>query len=198
MSLLLGFLLLHICCIIMGRRRKNGRCPENTQAWVIGTGTASLASALYLINHAQVQPSNVHILDKNPSMKENLHNHGHSASGYDQFAGCLPVPVDSSMKELLSMIPSVELRGKSYFEEIQMTESSRISSQGSDRTCFLAQKDGAMEHMPVGSLSLSYKYRAIIIHLLLKREKSLVGRQIRDVLPESFFNTLFWLVWSTQ
>lgn len=175
-----------------------GRCPQNTEAWIIGTGTASLASAFYLINHAKVQPSKVHILDKNPSMKENLHNQGHSSSGYDQFAGCLPVPVDSSIKELLAMIPSVELRGKSFLDEIQMMESRRLPSQGSDRTCFLAQKDGTMEHIPVKSLSLSYKYRAILIRLLLKREKSLLGRQIRDVLPESFFDSLFWLVWSTQ
>jgi oleate hydratase len=182
----------------MGTHRKKGRRPENTEAWIIGTGTASLATALYLINHAKLQPSKVHILDKNPSMKEDLHNHGHSSSGYDQFAGCLPVPVGSSMKELLAMIPSAELRGKSFLDEIQMTESSRLPSHGSDRTCFVAQKNGTMLHMPIKSLSLSYKYRAILIRLLLKREKSLLRRQICDVLPESFFDSFFWLVWSTQ
>lgn len=158
------------------------------EAWIIGTGTASLASAFYLINHAKLQPSKVHILDKNPSMKENLHDHGHSSSG---FAGYLPVPVDSSMKELLGMIPSFELPGKSFLDEIQMTEPSRLPSQGNERTCFLVQKDGAMEHMPVKSLSLSYKYRAVLIRLLLKREKSLLGRQIRDVLTREFFRQPF-------
>lgn len=181
-----------------GDQHKQTGNAEHTEAWILGTGTASLTAALYLINHAKVHPTRIHILDKNTLVGESPHNQGNSSSGYDQFAGCLPVPVGSHMKEFLAMIPSVEAEGRSFLDEIQTAEATRLSAKGSDRTCFLAQKNGTMKHLPVKSLNLKFKYRAILTRLLLRREKTLMRRQIRDFFPESFFESLFWVIWSTQ
>jgi oleate hydratase len=36
--------------------------PKQTEAWILGSGTASLASAFYLIKYAKITPHKVHIL----------------------------------------------------------------------------------------------------------------------------------------
>lgn len=49
---------------------KRKRTSENTEAWILGSGTASLASALYLVKHFRIQPFRVHILDAHASLEE--------------------------------------------------------------------------------------------------------------------------------
>ncbi|KAH1475896.1 hypothetical protein KXX06_005723, partial [Aspergillus fumigatus] len=49
------------------------RNPEQTEAWVLGSGIAALASALHLIVHAKVPPSQVHVLDSHTSLGEALY-----------------------------------------------------------------------------------------------------------------------------
>jgi len=174
------------------------RTAENTEAWILGSGTAPLASALYLLKLAKIPPSKIHILDKHISLEQASHHKGDSQGGYDQFAGCLPVPVGSLTKELLAMIPSATADGKSVLDEIETAEASRLSTKGNDHTCFLAQKNGGFEHIPIESLNLSYRHRKILICFLLKPEKSLIGRQIRELFPSSFFESTFWTIWSVQ
>ncbi|KAJ6102766.1 hypothetical protein N7486_005193 [Penicillium sp. IBT 16267x] len=174
------------------------RTAENTEAWILGSGTAPLASALYLVKDAKIPPSKIHVLDKHISLEEATYHKGDSRDGYDQFAGCLPVPVGSLMKELLAMIPSATAEGKSVLDEIETAEAKRLLTKGNDHTCFLAQKSGAFEHIPLESLNLGYRHRKTLIFFLLKREKYLIGKQIRDVFPESFFESSFWTAWSVQ
>lgn len=183
---------------MQGSQPQAKRSAEDTEAWILGSGIASVASALYLIKHANVRPSRVHILDKHASLQQASHKKGDSASGYDQFAGCLPVPLGSPMKELLAMIPSTTAQGRSILDEIQTAEASRLTERGNDRTRFLAQNKGCLYHIATESLNLSYRHRAALIYLLLKRERALTKRQIRDMLPDSFFESAFWAVWSAQ
>lgn len=88
---------------------ENERSPEETEAWILGSGTSSLASALYLIKNGRVPANNVHILDSHGSVGQILHQVGNPSSGYDQFAGCLHVPIGAPLKELLDSIPSVRV-----------------------------------------------------------------------------------------
>lgn len=177
---------------------KNKRNAENTEAYILGSGTASLASALYLIKHAKLQPSRVHIFDKHASLEQGSHHEGNASRGYDQFAGCLPVPGGLPMKELLAMVPSTKSQGQSLLEEIQKAEASRLSAKEDGRTRFLAQKNGCMEYIPTGSLNLSFKDRLALARFLLKREKSLMKSQIQEFFQKGFFESPFWAVWSVQ
>lgn len=93
---------------------RSKRCPAETEAWILGSGTSSLASALYLIKDAQVPPSKVHILDSHDSVGQILHQAGNPSKGYDQFAGCLPVPIGVPLKELPASIPSAGVAGHMF------------------------------------------------------------------------------------
>ncbi|KAJ5931412.1 hypothetical protein N7516_005901 [Penicillium verrucosum] len=78
----------------------NRRSPETTEAWILGSRTASLGSAVYLIKKAHLHPA-VHMLDEHLSLQQTLHDQGSTHAGYDQFAGCLPAPVGTALTELL-------------------------------------------------------------------------------------------------
>ncbi|KZN86256.1 Oleate hydratase [Penicillium chrysogenum] len=141
-----------------GSSRRNQRSPEATEAWVLGSGTASLASAVYLITHAKLRPSAVHILDEHLSLQETIHRQGSAHAGYDQFAACLPVPIGSELKEFLDAIPSAVAEGQSFLDDIQQEEK-RLAIDRTGRTCFIAQKDGRFKHLPTDSLNLSWNHR---------------------------------------
>lgn len=174
------------------------RAIEDREVWIVGSGTASLASALYLIKHTKVQPSKVHVLDKHTSLEEALYKTGNASSGYDQFAGCLPVPGGAPMEELLSMVPSTESPGRSLLQEIQTAEEKRLSASKNGRTSFLAQVNGHLEHLPIKTLNLSLRNRMTLVRFLLRREKTLAKRPIARFFPKRFFKSDFWAVWSAQ
>ena len=176
----------------------DNRAVEDREVWIVGSGTAALASALYLIKHTQVQPSKVHVLDIHASLEEALHKEGNASSGYDQFAGCLPVPGGTPMKELLSMVPSTESPGQSLLQEIETAEKSRLSASGNGGTSFLVQVNGYSEQLPIKSLNLGVRNRMALVRFLLRREKSLAKRPIEKFFPKRFFESVFWAVWSAQ
>lgn len=174
------------------------RPPAETGAWIVGTGTSSLASALYLIHDAGVPASKVHILDPHDSVGEILHQVGNSSSGYDQFAGCLPVPVGTPLKELLASIPSPRNRGRSVLDEIQTAANNRKPGVESGGTSFMVQSKHTSREIPTTSLNLDIKHRLSLMKLMLKGEKRLGRNQIKDFLPNSIFQSNFWVIWSAQ
>jgi oleate hydratase len=180
-------------------QRKSKRSAENTEAWIFGSGTESLASALYLIRHAKLQPSKIHIIDKHVFSEKLWPPADGSPDGYDQFAACLPVSAGLPMRRLLAMIPSAQWgQGQSLLDEIQTAEINRAPTTGNSRSCFLAQTGGSLKHMRTESLDLSYKHRLTLVHFLFKREKNLTRSTINEILPESFFQSPFWTIWSAQ
>ncbi|KAJ5457843.1 hypothetical protein N7475_009231 [Penicillium sp. IBT 31633x] len=182
--------------------RQTSSGPEQTEAWILGTGTASLASAFYLIKHAKIPPQKVHILESRDSVQEVFHQIGDSSSGYDQFAGCLPAPIGGSLKEILACIPSsmpsIPGQVHSFLRDIQSAEVNRHFAKESSGTEFLIQKHRMLRTIATGSLNLNFKHRLSLIWLILKREKRLGRNQIKDFFPEHFFLTPFWAIWSAQ
>lgn len=174
------------------------RSPEHTEAWILGSDIPSLASAIYLIGHAKVPATKVHILDSHGAVGEVLHPTGNPSSGYDQFAGCLPVPIGAPLKELLASIPSAKVRGRSILDEIQTTKANRKSVTQKSRTLFLVQENGTLRDVLTTSLNLGLKHRFHLMKLMLTGEKRLGRSHIKDLLPDCFFQSIFWNIWSAQ
>jgi oleate hydratase len=174
------------------------RSLETTEAWILGSGTASFAAALYLVQNVKIPAPKVHVLDSNVSIENALHHKGNSMAGYDQFAGCLPVPVGTPLKELLASVPSVGNQGQTVLEDIQNAEINRTSVTYDHGTRFVVKRNSTLRNIPTKSLNLSSKQRLQLIWFILKREKRLGRNQIQDCLPNSFFQSSFWVVWSAQ
>jgi len=179
-------------------RAPKKRSPETTEAWILGSGTASLAAAIYLVQYAKIPAPKVHVLDSHLSMEHVLHRKGDFVDGYDQFAGCLPVPVGTTLKELLSSVPSVGGQRQTVLDEIQNAEIRRTSVTLDHGTRFVVQEDRTPRNIPTKSLSLSTKQRLQLIWFILKREEHLGRHKIQDCLPNNFFQSSFWFIWSAQ
>ena len=177
--------------------RYDRRSPETTEAWILGNGIASLASAVYLIKKAHLRPSAVHLLDEHLSLHQALHRQGSTHAGYDQFAGCLPAPIGSGLTELLDMIPSVVAEGRSYLRDIQ-EEEEKVAMNREGATCFIARTKGAFKHLSTKSLNIGWNDRIHLLRLLMKPEKNLQEKEIRSFFRKSFFRSTFWMIWSTQ
>jgi oleate hydratase len=173
------------------------RSPETTEAWILGSGTASFAAALYLVQYGKIPAAKVHVLDSHVSIENALHHKGNYITGYDQFAGCLPVPVGAPLKELLASVPSVENQGLSVLDDLQNAETNRTSVTNDHGTRFM-KRNSTLRNIPTKSLNLSSKQRLQLIWFILKRENRLGRNQIQDCLPHSFFQSSFWVVWSAQ
>ncbi|KAJ5974247.1 hypothetical protein N7481_011457 [Penicillium waksmanii] len=175
--------------------------PEDTEAWILGSGTSSLASAYFLIKQAGIPPPKVHILESSDSIQQVLHRNGDATSGYDQLAGCLPVPIGGPLKEILADIPSSILtpgRAQSFLHDIESAEVKRNFRKESSGISILIEKDHVLKKIATASLNLGLKHRLNLIRFIAKREKRLGRNQIKDFLPESFFQTSFWAIWSAQ
>jgi oleate hydratase len=181
-----------------GTHTQDKRSPNETHAWILGSGTASLASAVYLIQRGKLPPQNVHILDSHISMGAALHDMGDSGQGYDQFAGCLPVPIGTPLNELLASIPSGRTQDPTVLEEIRKAEASHMPANGHDRTKFIVQKGRSKENLQVGKLGLSVKNRVDLALLMLRSEKRLGRNQIKDFMSKTFFQSIFWITWAAQ
>lgn len=175
---------------------------DHAEAWILGSGTGSLASAFYLIQYAKMSPNKVHILESRDSIHEVLHQKGDSKSGYDQFAACLPIPGGGPLREILASIPTSDQADPSHVQSflrlIQSAEVNRAFAKHGLSTRMLVQKNRELRHIATGPFDLHVKHRLDLIRLVLKREKQLGRDQIKDFFSESFFETSFWAVWSAQ
>ncbi|PYH80581.1 67 kDa myosin-cross-reactive antigen like family protein [Aspergillus uvarum CBS 121591] len=171
---------------------------NDVEIWILGTGTAALASALFLLKYNSIKPFNIHLLDSHSSVDQVLHYPGNSGTGYDQFAGCLPVPIGAPLRDLLSSIPSSQNSRISIFEEINNRQKQRYPVNHNQRTCFVIKKNDSLEQISTDHLNLSIRQRLKLLFFMLKSEDSLGRSQIREHFSEKFFKSIFWAVWSAQ
>jgi oleate hydratase len=80
--------------------------PNRLDTWVLGCGISSLASAVSLLQEAQVPPEHIPILQSQGMVGGGTASAGDLANGYHYCAGRTPLLNAVFMVELLSMIPS--------------------------------------------------------------------------------------------
>ncbi|KAJ6049355.1 hypothetical protein N7499_012039 [Penicillium canescens] len=95
------------------------------------------------------------------------------------------------------MVPSALAEGRSYLRDIQEKEE-QLAINGKEGTCFITQNEGALKHLPTKSLNMRWIHRIRLMRLLIKEEKSLQKKEIRNYFRESFFQSTFWMIWSTH
>ncbi len=165
--------------------------PKDAKVYLIGSGIASLASAVYLEKDAGVPGQNIHILEKDPIIGGALDGAGDTEKGFVVRGGRMHEMHYECYWELLSHIPSLEdpdvsVRDESYeFNE-------RFVSNGQARLL----KDG--KKLDVSSYGLSLHQQADFLKLTYTSEKALGNKRIEDWFDQSFFDTNFWYIWTSM
>ncbi|CAG8061427.1 unnamed protein product [Penicillium nalgiovense] len=182
----------------MNNKTSPVRDSETTQAWLVGSGIASLAAAVHLIKEAGLPGPNIHILDRHAKAGGGMTSSGDANKGFILHPGSLPYFHDESVENMLSLVPSARGSDKSLLDAIRDFELSEDSLPGSTaQTRFLRNKEGKCERSDATHLSIGPYNRLQLIKVLVESENNLGSRRIQDFFGDGFFATDFWVLWST-
>ncbi|WP_340679306.1 oleate hydratase [Paraglaciecola sp.] len=163
----------------------------DSQVYLIGSGIAGLASAVYLEKDAGVPGENIHILEKDSIPGGATDGAGNKDKGFVVRGGRMHEMHYECYWELLSHIPSLEDPNISVRDE-SYEFNQRFVSNAQARLL----KDG--KKLDVSSYGLSFQQQADFIKLTYVSEKSLGDKRIEDWFEQTFFETNFWYIWSSM
>ncbi len=159
--------------------------------YMVGSGIASLSAAAFLIRDAGVEGRHIRIFDDRPRPGGALDGWGDPTWGYLTRGGRMFEPNFVNTFDLLDTIPSADKSGISAGEDIRrFNREVRAAS-----TCRLIAQDtkAGMDH-----LGLSPAQILALNRLMLTPEGRLAGRSIASWFDRAFFDTNFWIMWSTM
>jgi oleate hydratase len=174
----------------------SSRDAQKTQAWLVGGGIASLAAAMHLIKRAKVPANHIHILDFHDSSGGAMYISGDSTKGYNINAGAQLFLHENCIDELRSMIPNPQGPGM----PTKSSTGEHMLKGETHQANFLAVKLLG-EHQAksyIHRLQIGIKHRLNLVTLIVENEEKTGSKRICDIFHESFFETEFWLLWSTM
>ena len=167
------------------------REPERpAHYYLAGGGIASLAAAVFLIRDADVAGEQVTIFEKEDRFGGSLDGSGDADIGYLVRGGRMFEPNFICTFDLLQSIPSRLPDGLSAKEDIFAFNR---DVPGSSR-CRLI-RNGAKADTRLG---LRLRDMRDLARLILAKEKTLDGKAIEDCFDAAFFQSNFWIMWSTM
>ena len=170
----------------------NNESRQEFNAYLVGGGLASLASAVFLIRDAHVPGKNIHIFEELNINGGSCDGIGSPEKGYVIRGGrMLNDPSYECIWELLSFIPSVTDPNKSVREEINEFNK-MIQTHSKAR---LVDKDGKI--VDVSSLGFNNNDRMAMMKFSITPEETMGTSRISQWFPPSFFETNFWYMWAT-
>lgn len=162
-----------------------------TNAYLVGGGIASLASAAYLIRDGHIPGQNIHIFEESDQTGGSLDAHGTPEQGYVMRGGRMfDEEAYTCTFDLLSFIPSLSDSQKTVKDEFfEFNETFRSHSRS--RLVANGRK------VDVSSHGFSARDRLDLIELMIQSESSLGTRRVDECFQSSFFTTNFWFMWCT-
>ncbi len=164
---------------------------ENSKIYLVGSGIASLASAYYLIRDAGVNPEHITIFEQDAIMGGALDGSGDVKEGYLIRGGRMHEKEYRCYWDLLSGIPSYDDPNISVTEET-MEFNARFVSHAQARLLKNGQK------VDLSSYGIPFSQQAKLMELLFMPEHLLDGKRIEDWFDLDFFNTNYWLLFTTM
>jgi len=165
--------------------------PKDSKIYLIGSGIASLASATYLIKDAGVPGENIHILEQDDIAGGACDGAGSAEEGYVVRGGRMHEKHYECYWDLLSNIPSYDDPNISVKDE-SFDFNSRFVSNAQARLLKQGKK------VDVSTYGLSLQDQAELIKLTFVSERSLGNKRIEDWFNQAFFDTNFWLIWTSM
>ena len=172
------------------RQDKNSH-PQDSKVYLVGSGIASLASAVYLIKDAGIPGKNIRILEQAGIPGGALDGAGDPDSGYVIRGGRMHEEHFVCYWDLLSNVPSYDDPDISVKDE-SFEFSNRFVSHAQARLLINGKKKD------LSSFELSLKDQADLLRLTYAAEKSLDNLRIADWFNAEFFTTNFWLLWTSM
>ena len=170
---------------------KKNTHPERSKVYLVGSGIASLAAAVYLIKDAGVPGENIHILEQDDIAGGACDGAGDPEHGFVVRGGRMHEKHYECYWDLLSNIPSLEDPSVSVKDE-SFEFNERFVSHAQARLL----KNG--KKLDVSSFGLSLSDQTDLLKLTFVSERSLGNQRIEDWFSAAFFETNFWHIWTSM
>lgn len=166
---------------------------EKKSAYIIGTGLAGLTAAFYLVRDGQMPGNHIHLLEKLELAGGSCDGYKDVHKGFYMRGGREMDNHFEIMWDVFRNVPSIETPNVSVLDEYYWLNKHDPNyslcratvNKGEDAhtdKLFKLDKDSAMA----------------LSQLFITPEADLEDKKISDVLPESFWETNFWLYWQTM
>lgn len=166
---------------------------EKKSAYIIGTGLAGLTATFYLVRDGQMPGNHIHLLEKLELAGGSCDGYKDVHKGFYMRGGREMDNHFEIMWDVFRDVPSIETPNVSVLDEYYWLNKHDPNyslcratvNKGEDAhtdKLFKLDKDSAMA----------------LSQLFITPEAGLEDKKISDVLPESFWETNFWLYWQTM
>ncbi|MGE7987878.1 oleate hydratase [Lysinibacillus fusiformis] len=174
-------------------RPKKPEGVEEKSAYLIGSGLASLSAACFLIRDGQMKGENIHILEELDISGGSLDGILNPTRGFIIRGGREMEDHFECLWDLFRSIPSLEVDNASVLDEFYW-----LNKEDPNYSKCRLIKDRGQRLEDDGKFTLSDQSSEEMIKLFFTPEEKLEDKKITDVFSEEFFESNFWLYWSTM
>lgn len=166
---------------------------DKKSAYIIGTGLAGLAAAFYLVRDGQMKGERIHVLEKLELAGGSCDGYRDVTKGFFMRGGREMDNHFECMWDMFRDVPSIENPGVSVLDEYYWLN----KHDPNYSLCRASVNRGEDAHTD-RKFNLDRDSAMALSKLFITPEKQLEGKKISEVLPDSFWQTNFWLYWQTM
>jgi len=166
---------------------------DKKSAYIIGTGLAGLSAAFYLVRDGQVKGEHIHLLEKLDLAGGSCDGRKDVTKGFYMRGGREMDNHFECMWDMFRSVPSIETPNVSVLDEYYWLNK-HDPNYSLCRATINCGEDAHTDKM----FKLDRKSAIALSKLFITPEKDLENKKISDVLPDSFWETNFWLYWQTM
>ena len=166
---------------------------DKKSAYIIGTGLAGLSAAFYLVRDGQMKGEHIHLLEKLDLAGGSCDGRKDVTKGFYMRGGREMDNHFECMWDMFRSVPSIETPKVSVLDEYYWLNK-HDPNYSLCRATINCGEDAHTDKM----FKLDRKSALALSKLFITPEKNLENKKISDVLPDSFWETNFWLYWQTM
>lgn len=166
---------------------------DQKSAYLVGSGLASLAAACFLIRDGQMTGERIHILEELSLPGGSLDGILNPTRGFIIRGGREMENHFECLWDLFRSIPSLEVEDASVLDEFYWLN----KDDPNYSKCRVIENRGERVSDD-GKFTLSDKAAEEMVKLVLTPERDLEDLKITDVFSDEFFESNFWIYWSTM
>ncbi len=166
---------------------------DRKSAYIIGTGLAGLSAAFYLVRDGQMKGERIHLLEKLDLAGGSCDGRKDITKGFYMRGGREMDNHFECMWDMFRDVPSIETPEVSVLDEYYWLN----KHDPNYSLCRASVNCGEDAHTDK-KFCLDKASALALSKLFMTPEKDLEDKKIYDVLPDSFWDTNFWLYWQTM
>lgn len=166
---------------------------DKKSAYIIGTGLAGLSAAFYLVRDGQMKCEHIHLLEKLDLAGGSCDGRKDVSKGFYMRGGREMDNHFECMWDMFRSVPSIEKPNISVLDEYYWLNK-HDPNYSLCRATINCGEDAHTDKL----FKLDKKSAMALSKLFITPEKDLENKRIEEVLPDSFWETNFWLYWQTM